>query len=675
MTLNSKSNFIMAGLFLNFFQAQISNADLDLSSVPYSDYESKESYFTLTDAYPEYQFYRNNDRIFYWHKQGEGKVLPLNSLKSKVSLESNPKIISRILESCLIEALQGFNALKLKRQKYAFAWDVISSKNLLIGLEGLTAHNCFAITPKFFRKEDGVIMGFTISLRIKYQFTYNRQELEKRGLDTKGLKGDEDKIYSNRQSIKRYIEAMGVESVFENFEKVYQSNAKNYEGISTFVHWINAKVLPKLNLPEGLKFNSLTSSNLPSDDFNFQTLRRPKRYFYSGQQDTKNLKYYNQKVKEYKPSSYDEIESHIQIGVICPKKHEGRTETFLKTVKNRLESDLHINQIDFKIKYVEDERVESYSAVLYDNDIQSSKLVIVVVSEEQKLKSIKDSPYYHCKAKLIGNGIPTQLITIETINAGVNSFAMTNLTLNIYAKIGGTAWTIEKEDKLKKEFIIGIGSTTLEDGKHVLGLAQIFDPDGRYLVGDCAPISTFENYKENLKSFLNKIITDEIESASISGSEEFRLIFHIYKSPSSEYELAAVQDVIKTFNNYSFSFALIHLGYGHNYRLFYGNGGRNVSRGLYLSLDDHEALLHFVPKSNLPLKIRLDGRSSFKDLQYLSQQVYWFSDLSHRSYMPSKRTVTLMYPSLMVSLTEKLKEVEGWDFDRLKYINDKLWFI
>ena len=379
-------------------------------------------------------------------------------------------------------------------------------------------------------------------------------------------------------------------------------------------------------------------------------------------------------VKEYKPASYEEISESVKIGIICPSKFEGRTETFLKILKDKLQSELHINNIVYDTVFVPDEKLASYASVIYDDRVLNAELVIVIVSEDQKALPVKSSPYYFCKAKLIGNGIPTQQITIETINTS-NSFSLTNISLNIYAKIGGTAWTIEKEDKLKKEFIIGIGSTTLQDGKQVLGLAQIFDPDGRYLVGDCAPISTFENYKENLVLFLERIIKQEIESASITGSDEFRLIFHIYKSASSEYELAAVKEVLSLFDNYTFKYALIHLAYGHNYRLFFNEGKGDLKRGIYLPLDDREALLTFVPSSNLPLKINLDWRSSFKDLQYLSQQVYWFSDLSHRTYMPSKRTVTLMYPSLMVSLTEKLKEVEGWDFERLRYINEKLWFI
>jgi len=43
--------------------------------------------------------------------------------------------------------------------------------------------------------------------------------------------------------------------------------------------------------------------------------------------------------------------------------------------------------------------------------------------------------------------------------------------------------------------------------------------------------------------------------------------------------------------------------------------------------------------------------------------------------MPSKKSVSIMYPSLMARMTEKLKKIDGWDYDILKTVGDKLWFI
>jgi len=664
----------MAGLFLNFFKINTSNQEFHLSKIPYEEYS--EDYENLKNEYPDYFFYRNNDSIVYWNKQGKDKVLPLNnSKKCSVNLQKHPRVFSKVIESCFIDALNNDGRMQVFYIKYGFSWNIVSPNNKLTGINGLSAYNCFNISFKFINVNDEVNLGISISLRTKFEFDYDRNGLENLGFDTQGLKGNDNDIFANTQSVSRYVKAMGGQNIYDNFNLKNLNNSTNYLGIIKFINWLNTNFSEKIKLPNDVKVKFHTGYNIPSNEFDFEQLRRPKKYFYSGIEEQPNGGYPSQQVKTFKPVSFDEIKQNVNIGVICPKIYEGRVETFLKVLKDKLENDLHISRVNFNIELIQDESLQSYSNAIYTGNLLNTDLVIVIVNEDQKKIIPSQSPYYFCKAKLVGNGIPTQNIKIETINKGANSFAMTNITLNIYAKLGGTAWTIEKEDKLKKEFIIGIGSTKLDDGKHVLGLAQIFDPDGRYLVGDCAPISTFDNYKDNLVRFLKNIISKEIESASILGNEEFRLIFHVFKSPSSKFEIAAVNEVINYFRKYSFKYALIHLAYSHNFRLFYNQGKNNINRGIFLPLNDREALLHFVSKSNLPLKINLDKRSTFQDLQYLSQQVYWFSDLSHRSYMPAKRTVTLMYPSLMVALTEKLKQVEGWDFTRLEHINDKLWFI
>lgn len=161
----------------------------------------------------------------------------------------------------------------------------------------------------------------------------------------------------------------------------------------------------------------------------------------------------------------------------------------------------------------------------------------------------------------------------------------------------------------------------------------------------------------------------------VSKTVTFRLIFHLFKSASEEYEIKAINNLKDRLSEYNFEYALVHLAYGHNFRLYNDDGNKEINQGTYIQLSNYSALLHFVKHSDLPLKIDLDKRSTFTSLFYLSKQIYWFSHLSHRSYQPSKRTVTIMYPSLMAKMTEDLKKVEGWDFDRLKAVSDKLWFI
>ena len=154
-----------------------------------------------------------------------------------------------------------------------------------------------------------------------------------------------------------------------------------------------------------------------------------------------------------------------------------------------------------------------------------------------------------------------------------------------------------------------------------------------------------------------------------------RLIFHIYKSPSNKYEIAALTNVIKRFINVTIKYAFVHVGYGHNFRLYNDDGRMQMNQGFYLNISENEALVNFVAKGTTPLRITVDRRSTFNDIYYLSKQIYWFAHLSCRSYMPAKKTVTITYPSLMSSLTERMKRIDGWDYNVLDRVGDKLWFL
>ena len=133
--------------------------------------------------------------------------------------------------------------------------------------------------------------------------------------------------------------------------------------------------------------------------------------------------------------------------------------------------------------------------------------------------------------------------------------------------------------------------------------------------------------------------------------------------------------IINRFQGIVIKYAFVHLAYGHNFRLFNNDGKANVEKGFYINISENEALINFIDKSSIPLRITVDRRSNFHDVYHLAKQIYWFSHLSFRSYLPAKESVSIIYPSLMAKMTERLKKVDGWDYNILKTVGDKLWFI
>jgi len=664
----------MSGLFLNFYQVDIPTKTASIDSVEYAKYASKEAFLALKENFPNLFFYRDDDKFLIWKKNDEGE-LPENTLKINIDFTEKTKVLSKILERSVINFIEP-KGYRLFKNKHSNSWEIISSKDILNGsIEGLAVNRIVHFSPCFFFKDNKLLLGFSLSTSLKNSFTWSKAEFEKYGIDIKGLKGDEERIYANRQSLKRFLETKGATAKYDQIINDENRNAKVFLVIDNFYKWLE-KNKAEINLPFELNINSISKKYLPFEDelIKSEIIGKPQRYFYSNRKNTQGLKYYDQMVKAYQPYSLELYQNkQINIGIICPSEYQGETEGFIKKTEAKLKEVFHFNSLNFHFKTISNKDLDSYKEVLYDEELLKCDLIYVIVNEAQEKLSPNNSPYYVCKAKFIGNGIPTQDIQIETIRQNLNAFTMTNIALNSYAKLGGTAWTIEKEDKLKDELVIGIGSTLSENGQFVLGIAQVFHNDGRYMTGDCSPLSSFANYAENLENHLFKTLKPLVEEMSKSGT--FRLIFHLFKSASEEYEIKAINGLKERLANYNFEFALVHLAYGHNFRLYYNDGRNDINQGTYIQLSKHSALLHFVSKSDLPLKIDLDKRSTFTSLFYIAKQVYWFSHLSHRSYMPSKRTVTIMYPSLMAKLTEELKKVEGWDYERLKAVSDKLWFI
>lgn len=669
----------MGGLTLNFIQYELSHETIPVKYLPNINYQSKEEYLKLKESHPDLIFYRQGDKIFYWETQSGVQSSLIGTSFNATSI-NNPKIVSKITEEALIKFLKTLNSYKITKNSHSHSWDLVSSINLFEGiLDGLKVFRCLSINPYFVYSGGKLQYGFTFSMNLKFQFHWSLEDFKSRGIDTLRLTVADDNttIIPSSTSVFHFLSATGQQGVFESKKSEIEDSEQTLKVINQTVAWIS-KNLTKIYLPGHNSLKKIDLKYLPHSGMYSEQLPLPKRYFFGGATNTKGLRNYNEMVKEYKPSSFGLFEEkRVSIGLLFPAEFEGVTEVFFKKIENILKNDLHLKGLIVHPIKINGSDLKDYEKGIYqDSDLlKNIDLFVIVVSEEHESLAPNMSPYFFCKAKLLGDGIPTQDIQIETMKKRLHDLALNNIALNIYAKLGGTAWTIEKEEKAKEELVIGVGSTVGKDGKSVIGLTQVFHSDGRYIVGDCSPLTTFENYAEVLEEYLFNALNDVI-SGHINKEKPFRLIFHLFKSAGQDNEIRAIENVTKRLKDFKFDFALVHLGYGHNFRLYNNDGKSKVGKGTYIKLDSYSGLLHFGQENPIPLKIELDKRSvGFSDLFYLSKQVFWFSSLSHRNYMPAKRTVTIMYPSLMAAMTEKLSQVPNWNYDRLKFVSEKLWFI
>ncbi len=664
----------MSGLFLNVYQVELASNETQLGYLDYNDYGTKEAYAELRKGNPDDYFYRYNNKIFLWPTNDHPSKL--KAKQELVKTSTHPKVFSRLIATGIISYLQKSNTHDIDEDRFSNSWDIKSRKDLLLDkIPGLKLNRVVTLSPFFFETNGKIIFTFSLSTSLKNKFIWSKAELEKNSIDTTGLRGTETTIYANRQSLKRFLEATGKRAEYDQVIDAEGTNTKAFLTIDQFYSWIKQR-RDSIRILNQIQISDIKKRFLPFENeaIKSEIIYKPVRYFYSNRKNNNGLKFYDEMVRQYKPYSYELYENKdIKLGLICPREYQGESEIFLKQLGKSIKDDFHVKSISYVPVIISNRSISDYKKAIYDNQLQQCNVVLIVVSLSDEKLAEQVSPYHVCKAKLIGIGIPTQDIQIETIRPRVLKPVLTNISLNIYAKLGGTAWTIEREEKIREELVIGVGSTISEDRKHILGIAQVFHNDGRYIMGDCSPLSTYDNYAEHLEEYLYKTLSKLVWGMAPTG--KFRLIFHLFKTASEEYEITAINKVIERFSKLDFEYALVHLGYGHNFRLYNNNGNSDIIQGRYIKLGLNSALLHFVRKSCLPLKIDLDKRSTFTSLFYLAKQIFWFSHLSHRSYIPSKRTVTIMYPALMAKVLDELKKVEGWDYDRLKYVSDKLWFI
>ena len=362
----------------------------------------------------------------------------------------------------------------------------------------------------------------------------------------------------------------------------------------------------------------------------------------------------------------------MKILVISPDEYEGSIDGYRVTLKTQLSQLFHLNNVDFFLQTVKPP--ESYLDVIDRIDANDYDLAIVILSELDKEFPTLQSPYYLTKAKLLNQRLPTQDLTIEVVRKN-NRIINNDIALNIYSKLGGIAWTIEKSEQNVSELIIGIGSTTDDTGERVIGFANVFDYNGAYLVGSCSQLSTMDEYAKNLEEYLIDALTQAFDRQGLLEGDEIRLVFHLFKEPGREYELEAIGNALKHFELYDIQCGLVHLSYYHNFRIFKNQGHDKPNRGTFIQLSYRQALLHVGDSSAIPIQIRLDKRSEYKDIYEITKQVLYFTHLSYRSFIPPNTPVTIKYPNLMAKMVSELKKVPNWDYSILNRLNDKPWFI
>ena len=423
---------------------------------------------------------------------------------------------------------------------------------------------------------------------------------------------------------------------------------------------------------------------------------------------------------------YDSINFDIKSPIvlcICHGANRGDFTNFLYSLKNGIPSSKYfqkgllkkyeLQEVIFDIKEIQNHTIEDYIAIIKDNDDNTPHLAIIEIPYSFRRLDVQSNPYYKIKAKLLSLEIPVQFVTSEIIQS-YNEYILNSIGLQIYAKLGGTPWVLPSQRSVDHEIIIGIGHSWTRNNQfkgsennRVVGITTFLSSDGQYLLGDKVKNVLFEEYfSELLKSLKNSISKLSSEQGWSKG-DTVRLIFHIFK-PIKNTEFDVVSQLIKDTPDYNIKFAFVTLSKYHPNILFdpkqkgiskYGNSVKGEyipNRGSTVFLDSETALIQMFGAFQLktarqgmstPIQIRIripqgkydnNGLNDllFYDLTYITQQIFSFTYLSWRSFLPGEQPATMLYSNLIARLLSKLRNVPEWDADKLNYgLKRKKWFL
>ncbi|MEL4238306.1 Piwi domain-containing protein [Shewanella xiamenensis] len=620
----------------------------------------------ISEKSKNYFYYRDGNYLYALPKK-ISKDKPIGFDFVSIDIESNPNVLSKLLEITLQTFFESHDRNVFKKKYSSLNYFKIENEiPFQIGAIELTPYCLFSVHHLFVKNKPTFIL--TIAKEYKPRFIKSINEIKDQGIDIRDLELKNDNILASRSNLKKYLERANLQTKYDSETERISSKTNEYSFIEKTLNFISKK-LPSFD-NSSIKISKINFLSIPNTSFDINHIQKPIQYYYN-KSTTKGFTH--TAISQLKPLSFDQFYGkQIHICAFIPKSDAKQCERMLANLKENLSIIFHLSRIIIDNIYVDDDRREHINIISkFDN--KQFDLSIIFLYRNDKNQPIPTSAYNRLKAKLISKQIPSQTILVENVRDN-NEYTLRNLSLNVYAKIGGTPWSIEKDGSAINEFVMGIGSTIDEYGARNIGFASVFDHLGSYIVGSCSPLCRITEYRETLQNYISKLLTEIIEARGITKGSKIRLTFHLFKDASMKYEINAINQCLEDFNDYEIEFAILSVSYNHPFKLF-KNIKDQLDRGCFIKLSNNLALMSMGGKGNTPLQIKLDPRSTYKDLFELSKQVLFFSHLSHRSFMPGKSPVTVIYPHRLAKLTSDLLAINHWDVDSLYNMRDKLWFI
>lgn len=415
-----------------------------------------------------------------------------------------------------------------------------------------------------------------------------------------------------------------------------------------------------------------------------------------------------------------------RILVVYPSSTQGKVENFLHAFRDGMGSNfpsfskgfvdlMGLTKVEFVMCPVEvsngdrSEAYVKYNAAIEDRLAAAGEVHagIVVLFEEHARLPDDRNPYIHTKSLLLTLGVPTQEVRMPTILLDPKSlqYTLQNFSISTYAKLNGTPWTVNHDKAINDELVVGMGLAELsgsrtEKRQRFVGITTVFAGDGSYLLGNVSRECAYDGYPDAVRESMTGILRELKKRNNWRPEDTVRVVFHAHR-PLKRIDVASIvfNCMREIGSDQNIQMAFVTISHDHPFVFmdrseqglpaFRGSDARKgvfaPPRGMIARVGRLTRLLAvnsptLIKRANSPLPtpllVSLHPDSTFKDVDYLAEQVLKFTSLSWRSTLPAPTPVTIFYSERIAELLGRLKTIPNWSSANL---NVKLkwsrWFL
>ena len=356
----------------------------------------------------------------------------------------------------------------------------------------------------------------------------------------------------------------------------------------------------------------------------------------------------------------------------------------------------------FKIPYnnncIRGKKVQEYSKEVFEEvaaecleEKKQNRNLIPIILTNSKLNNEDDKLYYTIKHVFTKQGIPCQVVTKDLVN-NVNTlkYSLSNIGLQIFAKIGGKPWKVKAT--LKECLIIGIGEknkktfVTNENGDKTYKIEKYLTysvlTDSSGLFKEIQILSETNNELDYYKSLIDKFLM--LIKQAISDGYKDIVIHAPFKISKTK-----VWDIVFRDIDVAVNISILQINSEHKYF------GYDLSKNALvpyesscISISNNEFLIWFEGlQYNNSAFTKLIGAPVYINFWHsnkpnllqnrdyrrnLLQDCISLSGANWKGFKAKQLPVSIFYCQ---TIAEFLKKFEEYKFEQLKFENMQPWFL